>query len=203
MIVTISRQFGSGGRELGKRLSEELRLKYYDKELISEIASTTNLNEDYVSKVLENGGFSSYAYSFAHTLPIVSPTPVSVTDVLVAQQKVIKTIAGSGDCVIVGRCADVIAAEFDPVKIFVYADEKSRLARCRARAKEGENISDKQLLKSIREIDKGRAKLYDLFGKFPWGFRDGYDLMINTSDAEIAKIIKPVAELITIISQKK
>lgn len=202
MIVTISRQFGSGGREIGKRLSDELGLKYYDKELIYEIASTTNLNEGYVNKVLENGGFSNYAYSFAHSLPIVSSTPTSVTDVLVAQQKVIKAIAKRGGCVIVGRCADVIAAEYNPVKIFVYADEQSRLARCRERAKDNEKLTDKQLLKSIKEIDKGRAKLYDLVGSYPWGSRDGYDLMINTSRTEIAKIIKPIAELIKVISEK-
>lgn len=203
MIVTISRQFGSGGRELGKRLADELGLKYYDKELISRIANTTNLNEEYVSKVLENGGFSNFAFSFAHSMPLVSPTPNTVTEVLIAQQKVIRAIAKQGDCVIVGRCADVIASQFHPVKLFVYADEQSKLARCRARAKEGETLTDKQMLKSFREIDKGRAKLYDLLASTAWGARDSYDLMINTSRTEISKIIKPLSELITVLSARK
>lgn len=203
MLVTISRQFGSGGREIGKRLADELGLRYYDKELISEIANTTNLNEEYVSKVLENGGFSNFAFSFAHSIPLVSPTPNTVTEVLIAQQKVIKAIAKKGNCVIVGRCADVIASEYKPVKIFVYADEQSKIERCRARAKDGETLTDKQLLKSFKEIDKGRAKLHDLLGSNAWGARDGYDLMINTSRVEITKIIKPLSELIKNISAKE
>lgn len=203
MIVTISRQFGSGGRELGKRLADELGLQYYDKELISGIANTTNLNEEYVEKVLENGGFSNFAFSFAHSIPLVTSTPNTVTEVLVAQQKVIKAIAKKGNCVIVGRCADVIASEYSPVKIFVYADEKSKIERCRARAKEGETLTDKQLLKSFKEIDKGRAKLYDLLASYPWGSREGYDLLVNTSRTEITKIIKPLSDLITVLSARK
>ncbi|MDE6690447.1 MAG: cytidylate kinase-like family protein, partial [Clostridia bacterium] len=167
------------------------------------IANTTNLNEEYVSRVLENGGFSNFAFSFAHSIPLVTPTPNTVTEVLVAQQKVIKAIAKKGDCVIVGRCADVIAHDLHPVRIFVYADEKTKLERCRARAQDGETLSDKQLLKSFKEIDKGRAKLYDLLSCYPWGAREGYDLMVNTSRTEITKIIKPLSELITVLSARK
>lgn len=203
MIVTISRQFGSGGRELGKRLADELGLKYYDKELIAEIASTTRLDEEYVSKVLENGGFANFAFSFAHSIPLITPTPNTVTEVLVAQQKIIRAIAKKGDCVIVGRCADVITHDFNPVKIFVYADEQSKIERCRARAKDGEELSDKQLLKSFKEIDKGRAKLYDLLSSYSWGAREGYDLMVNTSRMEITEIIKPLSDLITVLSARK
>lgn len=203
MIVTISRQFGSGGRELGKRLADELGLTYYDKEIIAEIANAARLDEEYVSKVLENGGFANFAFSFAHSIPLVSPTPNTVTEVLVAQQKVIRAIAKKGDCVIVGRCADVIAYDLNPVRLFVYADEKSKLERCRARANEGETFSDKQLLKSFKEIDKGRAKLYDLLSRYPWGAREGYDLMVNTSRTEITKIIKPLSVLITVLSARK
>lgn len=203
MFITVSRQFASGGRELGKRLSDELGLNYYDKELITEIADTTNLDEEYVSKVLENGGFANFAFSFAHSIPLVSPTPNTVTEVLVAQQKVIRAIAKKGDCVIVGRCADVIAYDLNPVRLFVYADEQSKLARCRARAKDGETLTDRQLLKSFKEIDKGRAKLYGLLSRYPWGAREGYDLMVNTSRTEITKIIKPLSELITVLSARK
>lgn len=203
MIVTISRQFGSGGREIGKRLADELGLKYYDKEIIAEIANSTKLDEEYVSKVLDSGGFKNFAFSFAHSIPLVSPTPNNVTDVLVAQQKIIMAIAKKGDCVIVGRCADVITHDLNPVKIFVYADVQSKLGRCRARAKEGEALTDKQLLKSFKEIDKGRAKLYDLLAGYSWGAREGYDLMINTSRTEITKIIKPLSGLITVLSARK
>ena len=200
MIITVSRQFASGGRELGKRLADALGLQYYDRELIAEISKTTSLNEDYVVKVLENGGFSNFAFSFAHSIPLTASTPNSVTDVLVAQQKTIKTIAEKGDCVIVGRCADVITLPYNPVRLFVYADDKSTLQRCRERAPEGENYTDKQLLKAFKTIDKGRAKLHDLLATLPWGAREGYDLMINTSRLKIPEIISPLSDLVSEMS---
>ncbi len=201
MIITISRQFASGGREIGKRLADALGLEYYDRELITEIAGQSSLNEDYVAQVLEKGGFANFAFSFAHTMPLTATTPNTVTDVLVAQQKVIKAIAQKGDCVIVGRCADVIAADFHPVKIFVYADSQSKIKRCREREHEGEDLSDKKLLKRFKEIDKGRAKLHDLLSSLPWGDKDGYDLMLNTSNIDIKAIIPKLADLITEISR--
>ncbi|MDE6850278.1 MAG: cytidylate kinase-like family protein, partial [Clostridia bacterium] len=97
---------------------------------------------------------------------------------------------------------EVIAREVNPVRIFVYADEKSKLERCRARAKDGENLTDKQMLKNFKDIDKGRAKLYDLLSATAWGAREGYDIMLNTSRVEITKIIKPLSDLITVMSAK-
>lgn len=195
MIITVSREFGSGGREIGKRLADALGLKYYDRELIEEIAKSTELNESYVTKVLENGGFANFSFSFAHSLPLTATTPSSVTDVLVAQQKIVTAIAEKGDCVIVGRCADAIAAKFNPVRIFVYADKRSKIERCRERATEGEDLSDKQLLKSFKHIDKARAKLHDLISPTPWGDKSGYDLMINTTRTNIKNIIPQLADL--------
>lgn len=202
MIITVSRQFASGGRELGKRLADELGLTYYDKELIAEIAKSASLHEEYVDKVLEKGGFTNFAFSFAHSIPLATTMPYSVTDVLVAQQNVIKAIAKKGDCVIVGRCADVIASEYNPVRIFVYADEQSKIARCRARERDGEDLNDKKLLKRFKEIDKGREKLHDLLASTPWGAKEAYDIMVNTSRMEIAKIIEPIAELAKILSAR-
>lgn len=196
MIITISRQFGSGGREVGKRLSDELGLDYYDREIITEIAKKTELNEEYVANIIEKGGYKNYAFSFAHTMPFVGATPSLVTEVLVAQQKVLKAIGKKGNCVIVGRSADALLAEFSPFKIFVYADEKSKLARCRNRAPENENLTDKQMLKTFKEIDKGRRSLHDLFSSLDWGDKDGYDLMLNTSNLDIKEIIPALAQLI-------
>ncbi|MDE7380344.1 MAG: cytidylate kinase-like family protein [Clostridia bacterium] len=200
MIITISRQFGSGGRELGKRLADALGLEYYDREIITEIAKSSSLDESYVNKVLEKGGFANFSFSFAHTIPLTANTPNTVTDVLVAQQKVIQSIAKKGDCVIVGRSADVFAAPYHPVKLFVYADRASKIKRCRERAEEGESFTDKQLIKSFKTIDKGRAKLHDLFSSIPWGEKDGYDLMINTSNMDIKKIVPRLADLVTDLS---
>ena len=203
MIVTVSRQFASGGRELGKRLADELGLAYYDRELITQIASSASLTEDYVSKILENGGINNYVFSFAHSMPLAASMTQSVTDVLVAQQKVIKAIAAKGDCVIVGRCADVLAREYKPVRLFVYADDASKIARCREREREGEELTDKKLLKRFKEIDKGREKIHDLLASTSWGEKSGYELMINTSDMRIKDIVKPLSEFIKAMSRGK
>lgn len=196
MIITVSRQFGSGGREVGKRLSDALGLQYYDKELVTEIAEHTDLNEGYVSSVLESGGFRNYSFTFGRSMPFVSAPPAPVTDVLVAQQKIIKAIGQKGNCVIVGRSADVILKDYKPFRLFVYADNDSKIARCRARAPEGEHYTDKQMLRRFREIDGGRRKLHDLLGTHPWGDKAGYDLMINTTNVDIKTIIPALAEYI-------
>lgn len=196
MIITVSRQFGSGGREVGKRLADALGLTYYDKELVTEISNHTDLNESYVSSVLESGGFRNYAFTFGRTMPFVSTTPAPVTDVLVAQQKIIKAIGEKGNCVIVGRSADVILKDFKPFRLFIYADNDSKIARCRARAPEGEHYTDKQMIRRFKEIDSGRRKLHDLLGIHPWGDKAGYDLMINTTNVNIKAIIPALAEYI-------
>lgn len=196
MIITVSRQFGSGGRELGKRLADELGYAYYDKEIVTQIASQSTLNEDYVNYVLEGGGFSNITLNFAHTMPVISPVPDSATEVLVQQQKVIKAIGEKGDCVIVGRCADAILADKNPVKIFVYADDASKIKRCKERAHEGEDISDKRILKNAKAIDKGRAKFCDMISPHEWDDKNAYDLLINTTGVDIAKIVPALAQLI-------
>ena len=196
MIITVSRQFGSGGREVGKRLADALGHTYYDKEHVTEISNHTDLNESYVSSVLESGGFRNYAFTFGRTMPFVSTTPAPVTDVLVAQQKIIKAIGEKGNCVIVGRSADVILKDFKPFRLFIYADNDSKIARCRARAPEGEHYTDKQMIRRFKEIDSGRRKLHDLLGVHPWGDKAGYDLMINTTNVNIKAIIPALAEYI-------
>lgn len=203
MIVTVSRQFGSGGRELGKRLADALGLRYFDRELVTEIANKAALDEGYVASILENGGYNNFAFSHARTMPLLSSASASVTDVLIAQQKIIKSIGEKGDCVIVGRCADLILSDLNPVRLFVYADEQSKIERCRARAEHGENLSDKEYLKSFKKIDKGRAKLHDLLSSTEWGEKEGYDLMINTSGLDISTIIAPLAEIISELSARK
>lgn len=195
MIITISREFASGGREVGKRLADALGLDYYDKEIVTEIAKSTSLDPEYVTRVLSKGG-RNYAISFAHTLPLTPVITDMVTDVLVAQQKVIKAIGEKGNCVIVGRSADVILKEMRPVKIFVYADEQSKIKRCRERERDGEDLTDKKLLKKFKEIDKGREKLHDLLSSGEWGEKEGYDIMLNTSGAEIKNLIPALSELV-------
>ncbi len=196
MIITVSREFGSGGREIGMRLARELGLQYFDKEIVAEIADRTELDEHYVETVLDKGGYKSFSFSFGRSLPMISAAPDVVTDVLVAQQQVIRALGAKGNCLVVGRCAEELLKQYKPFRIFVYADDESKIKRCRARASENENYSDKQLIKKFREIDKGRKQLHDLVSPNEWGVRSEYELMINTSRVDIDKIIAPLAEYI-------
>lgn len=195
-IITIGREFGSGGREVGKRLADALGVAYYDREIIEEIAKHSELDENYVERVLESGMTQGVFLTFGQTLSAASLVSMHpMTSVLVSQKKVIEKLAEK-DCVIVGRCADVILADKNPFKIFVYADERSKTERCRSRAPEDEKLSDKQLLKKMRKIDKGRARLHDLFLGDSWGQRETYNLCVNTSGTIIKEVVPCIADYV-------
>lgn len=194
-IITVSREFGSGGRELGKRLADAFGFSYYDKEIITEIAKKTELDENYVSSVVENG-VSAFPVHIGQTFAYIPYTYQPSVDVLVAQQKIITEIGKKGNCVIIGRSANSILDKFSPFNIFVYASEKSKLARCRQNARESEILSDKELIRKMRGIDRNRLRTSALISERKWGDKASYDLMINTSDVEIKSIIQPLKEYI-------
>ncbi len=188
-IITISREFGSGGREMGKRLSDMLGIAYYDTEIITEIAKQTNLDENYVSTISEKG-VPSFNFHFGHTFgATINRTAM---DVVIAQHKVIKEIAQKGDCVIVGRCADKILKDFEPFRIFVHADMDYKLARCRERSPEDAKLDDKQMIKKIKAVDNGRKKMHEFCSGGEWGDMKDYDLCINTTGLVIKDIVPSV-----------
>ena len=155
-IVTVGREFGSGGREIGKRLADAMGIAYYDKTLITEIAKKSDFSEQFVATILENGAMQRNFLTFGHTFADCACPSAGITEkILNAQREVIEKISET-DCVIVGRCADLILAEKHPFRLFVYADEASKLERCRAHEEGTEHLTDKQLLKKIRSVDKGR-----------------------------------------------
>lgn len=197
-IITISREFGSGGRELGKRLADELNFRYYDREIIEKIAKDTSLDEGYVERMLENGALSAiYPITFSRSFGYIAPVNTHYFEILASQQDIIKKLPASGDCVIVGRSADSVLAEYNPFKIFVYADTESKLARCRARAdKSEENLTDKQLLKRIKKLDKVRKQTHDMYSSTVWGDKRTYNLCVNTSGADIKEIAKCIAQYV-------
>lgn len=195
-IVTINREFGSGGREVGKRLAEKLGFAYYDREIIKAISEKSKLDVNYIEKTVEDGYWRNYPITFNHTFSYM-PFMESPNQSLIAfQSEVLKGIASKGNAVIVGRAADTILEDFNPFKIFVYATMESRLQRCRERAPEDENLTDKELIKKIKKIDNVRAESHDIISSYRWGDKEGADLMINTSHTEIKKIIDPLSKYI-------
>ena len=192
-IITVSREFGSGGRELGKRLADELGFAYYDREVVAALARRTGMNEEYLEHQLEQGNMMAYSLHYGQTFAQFSPAEPAVQ--LMSQQcKLIKELADKSDCIFVGRAADVVLEDFKPFKLFVYADDASKLVRCRARAPEGENLSDKELIRQMKRIDKARAEYHDIIAPYAWGDRNGYHLCVNTTGVEIKAIVPAIAD---------
>lgn len=180
-IITISREFGSGGREFGKRLAEGLGIAYYDREIITAVAQKSGLAEAYIESVSERSVGSYYPITFAHTLAYSPALMDPQLEVMGKQREIIRELAAKGDCVIVGRCADVILRDYSPLNIFVYADLSSKLARCRARASQDERLSDNELRRQIARVDKDRARFRSTITESRWGDKSAYHLCVNTS----------------------
>lgn len=194
-IITISREFGSGGREIGKRLADELNIAYYDKEIITQIAKETGLSENYINNISEKG-IPSYPFQFAKSFVMYSTLQSNQTEILVKQQEILKQIAKKGDCVIVGRGANIILKEYSPMNIFVYADMDSKISRCHKKATQDEHFTDKEMEKKILQIDKNRRTYHNIISNLDWGDKKNYNLCINTSGIEVKNIISPLAKYV-------
>lgn len=112
------------------------------------------------------------------------------------QTRIITEMSEKSDCVIVGRCADYILREFNPFRIFVYADMDSKIKRCREKASKDENLTDKELKQKITGIDKRRAKYYEFYTGHSWGDRLNFDICINTTQSAIKDIAPIIARFI-------
>ena len=188
-IITISREFGSGGRELGKRLADALGVPCYDQQIIDMIAQKKNLDKNYIAHVSEKDVRVLYPSTIGKH--IIAPNYIGhqSVQILVEQKKLIEELAAQVDCVIVGRCADLILKEHYPLNIFVYADQESKVVRCLERSDESEKLSPDQLVRKMKEIDRNRASHRAMFVSSRWGSKENYHLCINTSGKEIKALI--------------
>ena len=193
-IITISREFGSGGRELGKRIADLLGYSYYDREIISKLAEKHNFDENYVENVLEGGKPFTMPITYGRTFSYTDVTGQQAIQLLSSQYKLLREFAEKGNCVIVGRCANVILEEFNPFNIFVFADMESKMERCRDRAPQDENLKDNELKRKIKQIDAGRARQQRFMTDKKWGAKEGYHLCVNTSGLDIKSISPVIAD---------
>ena len=195
-IITIGREFGSGGRELGRRLSEALGFAYYDQEIVSEIAKRTSLSEQYIEAIAERHPLFSFPIHIGRSFYLsANPVLEQTMKVYQEQARIITEMAEKSDCVIVGRCADYILKELKPFRIFVYADMESKIKRCREKAPADEQLTDRELRQQISGIDKKRAKYYEFYTGHSWGDKLNFDLCINTTQTVIKEIIPAIAKL--------
>ena len=201
-IITISRQFGSGGRELGKRLADHLNWDYYDREIIETLAREHGLDEKYVRQMLSSHGWHNlqltYRNSFSH-LSFVDPG--IRTQLLVRTREILQEIARAGnDCIIVGRDADVILQEYHPFRICVCADIQSRLTRCmkyEQKKPADERLTEKQVLRNIRRIDRNRARTREILTGKARSDSSTFDLTLNAASWDIKKLVEATAEFAT------
>ena len=197
-IITVSREFGSGGRELGKRLAEILNIAYYDKEVITAISEKSSLAESYVEQIVEHHIITYYpitiATSFA-SMPYDAMGQIN-RSIYSAQAEVLKEMTAKSDCVIVGRCADHILRDYSPLNLFVYADMPSKILRCREKGGEIAELNDKDLQKKITSVDRARAKYYSSYTGRVWGDKLNYDVCVNTTNHSIKALAESISHLI-------
>lgn len=193
-ILTISRQYGSGGREIGKKLADLWGVPFYDNELITRAAQESGFAEAAFENA-ESRATNSLLYSIARGTATfgnqdLGYTNLSLDDrIYLAQADVIRKIAAEGPCVIVGRCADYILRKLDNVvNIFVYAD----LAFRAERAIRIDNMSPDRIEENILKIDKRRYNYHNFHTGEKWGRSENYSLCINSSHVGIDSAVEVI-----------
>ena len=197
-IITLSRQFGSGGRELGKRLSDRLGWDYYDREIIDTLAAEHGLDPEYVKRALSNHGWHNVQLSYRNSFSNLLYHPGASTQLLCREWEVLKSIAALGnDCIIIGRDADVILEAYHPFRIYVCADLQARLDRCMRHEKrrpESEQLTEKQILRNIRRMDRNRALTREILTGKARGDSSAFDLTVNTTGWEVHRLTEALAD---------
>ncbi|MGI6001866.1 cytidylate kinase [Lachnoclostridium sp. An131] len=197
-IITIARQYGSGGHDIGKKLSEELKIPFYDKELLERAAKDSGfcqeIFENYDEKPTNSFLYSLVmdTYSMGYSTAAFAEMPLN-HKIFLAQFNAIKDIAKEGPCVIVGRCADYALADFpNVVNVYLYADMQSRIARIARR----HDVTDSKAKDLIQKTDKSRASYYNYYTNKKWGEATGYDLCLNTASLGIDGTIHMIREFV-------
>lgn len=195
-IITVSRQFGSGGRSIGKAVAQELGFDYYDSELVERVAKETGFDPEYIADAGEYApGRSMLSYAFTSGAPHGTAGHAGAADYLwAAQCRVILELAEKGNCVIVGRCADYILRERDDcLNVFVYADKKYRADRIVSLY----GVRDKSPEKRLDEKDGKRRINYKYFTGREWGVPQNYHVSLDSGyfgQEETAHIIAALAK---------
>jgi len=197
-IITIGRQAGSGGREIGEKVAQYFNIKYFDKELLTRAAKESGYCEEMIQLHDEKPTNSFLynlvmdTYSFGYNASTFVEMPIS-HKIFLAQFDTVKKIADEGACVIVGRCADYALHDHDNViKLFIYADEEDRINR----VMQTHNLSRKESKEIIAKTDKQRQSYYNYYSSKKWGKAESYDLCINSSLLGIDGTVKLIIQAI-------
>jgi len=196
-IIVIGRQYGAGGRLLGKKLAETLDVPYYDKELLSEAADTLGFSRELFMKADEKKPSvirSFLSFNYGSPSALFSSYTISDDNIYKAQSKVIKSICEKGSCVIVGRTADYVMRGHPGLfSIFIHAPEKYRAQTILSR---GEADSLEDALEKVHKNDRSRESYYNYFTNRHWGKADNYDLTFDSSHIATDTIIPLITTLV-------
>lgn len=203
LIITIGRECGSGGREIGKKIADRLGISYYNKELLTEAARQSGLSEDILETNDERPTNSLLysivmdTYSFGYATSSTMDMPIN-NKVFLAQFNAIKTIAAKGPCVIVGRCADyALAGNEDCVNLFITADMKFRTRRISAE----NNLTVEKAKAFIKKTDKKRSSYYNFYTEKKWGEACSYDFCVCSSRYGIDKTVEIILNYLKTIGK--
>ena len=190
-IITIGREFGSGGRTIGREVAKKLGIPCYDQELIEKMAEESGFTREYVEKESENASLGSWAAS-ALGMDGSYTAPTNQDRLWAVQSRIIREIAGKESCVIVGRCADVILEDkADLLRVFIHADFEARAKRIVEKYGETEVPTEKRL----RDKDKRRALYYQFYTDRKWGDIENYDIILNSSALGPERCVDIIASL--------
>ena len=190
-IITIGREFGSGGRTIGREVAKKLGIPCYDQELIVKMAEESGFTREYVEKESENASLGSWAAS-ALGMDVTYTAPTNQDRLWAVQSRIIREIAEKESCVIVGRCADVILEDkADLLRVFIHADFDARAKRIVEKYGETEIPTEKRL----RDKDKRRALYYQFYTDRKWGDIENYDIILNSSALGLERCVDIIASL--------
>ena len=190
-IITISREFGSGGRFIGEEVAKKLGIAYYDKNIINEIAEKSGLSPEYIQ---ENAEISPKRGLFAYAFAGRDITGKSVEDMVYeVQRKVILDLAEKESCVIIGRNADYILKDRDDVlNVFIHGNMSEKIQRITRLY----NVEEKEAVKMMADTDKRRMTNFNFYTDQRWGKADNYTLCLNSSQLGYDRCEKIIMECI-------
>ena len=204
-IITIGRQFGSAGREIGEKVAEHFGIKCYDKELLTRAAKESGFCEEMIESHDERPTNSFLynlvmdTYSFGYNASSFMDMPIS-HKIFLAQFDTIKKIASEGPCVIVGRCADYALGDYkNCINIYIYADERTKVNRIMKKY----SLTEPKAKDMINKKDKQRQSYYNYYSSKKWGHADSYDICINSSLLGVEGTVKLIIQAVEDFENKK
>lgn len=196
LIITIGREYGSGGREIGQAVAKALGISFYDKQIISLAAKKSGLSDEFIAnneQRMRGGLMVNFATASAYSGGFFSSQLLSLSEsIFISQAQVIRDIANKESAVIVGRCADYILAEREnTINVFIHAPQEERVKRIMRL----HNIDEAAAIKEILTSDKERGNHYFRYTDRKWGKAQNYDICINSALMGVEKTAEMLVEM--------